>query len=185
MKTSCEGILYPVDALSVLKTSFSSSTCTCEKNIIEVPHASWQVAKEQYDALFSKLGQGYDRVFVLGPLHKGKIGYDDAFTLYSPEDGELCGSDWSLKLSVPTELSSLITQNDDICSEEHSLEVIAPYLAYLFPDVPVTYVLAPEKDDKIRTFMEILGKSFPNALIFISNNSSKCCANMWKEAIAP
>lgn len=186
MRTSCEGILYPKDALGILRSSFKASDTKPHPCVVELPHASWQVCKAELDKAFSSLDtKGYDHIFVLAPLHKGKIGYDDAFTLYTPQTDALSGSDWQVPLAVPASLKEFFTQSDDVCSEEHSLEVIAPYLALLFANVPVTYALAPQQDGKLASFVKILGRDFPNALIFISNNRGTDCAYMWKEAIAP
>lgn len=160
---ACEAQLPPMDE------SIDDQDLLPNSLTVYVPHASWQECKFELDHAFSLLhvlSRYYKprQIFVLAPLHKGKIGYDDPFTLYVPEDGKLEGSDWSISLKAPLELwnedSSSTPQathatteanapmpklciSDDVCSEEHSLEIIAPYLSLIWPEVPVSYILAP------------------------------------------
>ena len=75
-----------------------------------------------------------------------------------------------------------MTVSDDVCSEEQSLEIIAPYLAVLFPNARVCYLLASGKSESVGRIVEKIGKDFPFSPIFISNNKETNCAAMWKEA---
>lgn len=186
MKNATEGILYPKDALGVLSSISSVCSPVCPSSfgsVVEVPHASWQVCKSTLDSVFSGLSSSYEKVFVLAPLHKGKISFDDVPCIYTPLDGTLCGSDWSINLSTPSCLLPYVVQNDDICTEEHSLEVIAPYIAKYLPLSSVCYALAPESGEVLTSFCKTLASSFPSALILVSNNSSEDCAFMWKKAL--
>ena len=114
--------------------------------------------------LFGFRGRTFLRIFVLGPLHKGPLPDDGPDAVYSPADGKLAGSDWEVRLELPAEIRNLVTVSDDICSEEHSLEIVAPYLSLLFPDVPVCHLLAPPGGEKVRRIVEILEKDFPSAV---------------------
>ena len=184
MRPSVEGIMYPVNACSqVLFGNSDDSEHRLDKFVYTVPHASWSLCKASLDSVFSALrGREFTRIFVLGPLHKGPIGEAEA-CVYAPEDGVLEGSDWSMELAVPTEISSMVVRSDDVCSEECSLEIVAPYLCKLFPGVPVYHLLGTETGSCSR-IAEILRRNFPSGLFLISNNDRTNCAFMWKEAFS-
>ena len=184
MKPSVEGIMYPIMAKALVLSRLSElSEHRFSSHPIEVPHAAWSRCKEELDSAFS-FGACPDvnQVFVLGPLHKGPVGPSDEPMVYAPADGELCGSDWKISLGVPARLRELVASSDDICSEEQSLEIIAPYLSVLFPNAQVCYLLASGRSDLIGRIVEKIGKDFPFSPIFISNNKETNCAAMWKEA---
>lgn len=185
MNCSVEGIMYPVGAKAELFSAFSScSGHCCDGSYAEVPHKAWTLCRQELDAvLFGFRGRTFPRIFVLGPLHKGPLPDDGPDAVYSPADGKLAGTDWEVRLELPAEIRNLVTVSDDICSEEHGLEIVAPYLSLLFPDVPVCHLLAPPGGEKTRRIVEILEKDFPSALILLSNNRETCCAHMWKEAL--
>ena len=184
MRTSVEGIMYPVDACS----SISFVDCACsdhqlDKFVYCVPHASWSVCSSALSSVFGSLrGRSFPSVFVLGPLHKGPIG-DAVDAIYAPVDGVLAGTDWSVPLSVPSVVSDLVVRSDDVCSEECSLEIVAPYLSLLFPGVPVCYLLGCSLGS-CSFVVDILRRSFPSSLFLISNNEKTNCAFMWKEAFS-
>ncbi len=179
MRVSAEGILYPKDAKASL-LPFSIAKLKSDK-VVEIPHAAWSRCKADLDRAFSSVsGAKPSRIFVLGPLHNGPIGTQEK--VYAPEDGKLCGSDWEITLSVPEALKNLVEVSDDICSEEQSLEIAAPYLSLLFPSVPVCHLLATGSCREVKNVAFIIGQDFPNSLVFISNNRETCCAGMWKEA---
>ena len=137
------------------------------------------------DRIFSSLkGLNPSYVFVLGPLHKGPVYFERPCDVYAPSDGILKGSDWEIALEVPKRIVPDITFSDDICSEEQSLEIIAPYLSLLFPDAKVCHLLASAGGDVVKKIASVIRKDFPNALVFISNNKETCCAEMWKEAFS-
>jgi hypothetical protein len=150
---------------------------------VEVPHAVWSKCSSVLDKVFSfAVDESVGQVFVLGPLHKGPVAFSDGCKVYAPSDGELCGSDWKVSLSVPSSLSSLVVCSDDVCSEECSLEIIAPYLSVLFPNAKVCYLLATCIGEAVKKIVEIIRTDFPFSRIFISNNKETECAAMWKEA---
>ena len=185
MRCSVEGIMYPFDAKASLFPAFSSfSGHRCDSFLAEVPHKAWSLCrKELDDVMFSFRGRTFPFVFLLGPLHKGPMEDDGSDTVYAPADGKLEGSDWAVRLEVPAMLRSSVTVSDDICSEEHSLETVAPYISLLFPDAAVCHLLAPAGGEKTRRIVEIIRKDFPSSLILLSNNRETCCAHMWKEAL--
>ncbi len=184
MRTSVEGIMYPVDACSSI--SFSDSLCLdhrLDKFVFMVPHAAWDVCSSSLSSVFGSLrGRSFPSVFVLAPLHKGPIG-DAVDVVYAPSDGSLSGSDWSIPLSVPSVIGDLVVRSDDVCSEECSLEIVAPYLSLLFPGVPVCYLLGTSSS-VCSVCADILRKNFPSSLFLISNNKKTNCAFMWKEAFS-
>lgn len=183
MRTSVEGIMYPFNAAAEV-----SSACSgiLDHRFVEVSHAAWSRCKPDLDKVFS-FGSVSDvrQVFVLAPLHKGSVCLDPSACVYSPEDGELAGSDWKIALRTPPSLRDLVTFSDDICSEEQSLEIIAPYLSVRFPNACVCWLLAAGSGPSVKRIVEIIGKDFPFSPIFISNNTETQCAKMWKEAFRP
>lgn len=187
MRTSVEGIMYPVNAKAEVFSSLAgvsghrSSDC-----FVEVPHAAWSRCRKSLDKVFSFAPDSeVTQVFVLAPLHKGSVCLDFSSGVYAPSDGELAGSDWKIALSVPPSLSDLVAFSDDICSEEQSLEIIAPYLSVLFPNASVCCLLASGSSSVLKRIVEIVRKDFPFSPIFISNNRETQCAHMWKEAFRP
>ena len=185
MIVSTEGIMYPKDAKAALLPYYESLKDLGFSSFVEIPHAAWSKCKDELDKAFSTLkGAKPSCVFVLGPLHKGKVSYDDPALVYAPSDGSLSGSDWEIKLSVPSSLRPYVCFSDDICSEEQSLEIAAPYLSLFFEDIPVCYLLATGDGDAVKKITSIIKKDFPKELVFISNNKVTCCGGMWKEAFA-
>ena len=216
MKNACEGVLYPQDAGSQIELKLQESLSNLPKTLtlrntdltaFEVSHKAWLYCKEELENTFSYLkhvkGQEADKavstIFVLAPLHKGPIDFDDKIKIYCPEDGNLKGSDWQIKLETPQEIKALpfLEQNDDVCTEEHSLEVIAPFISSAFPEAKVCYLLAPAQAtpaqakpeqalqepaqnlEEICKITSIIGRLHSDSLIFISNNNQTNCASMW------
>ena len=187
MKPAVEGIMYPIGAKAELSSTLPLvSGHRFAGPYMEVPHAAWSKCKGVLDKAFSfETDSDVSRVFVLAPLHKGSVCLDEADATYAPEDGELAGSDWKVSLRVPSILSDLVSVSDDICSEESSLEIIAPYLSVRFPNAEVCHLLATTESRNIERIVEIIRKDFPFSPIFISNNIEIQCAAMWKEAFRP
>jgi AmmeMemoRadiSam system protein B len=220
MKNACEGVLYPQDAGSKIELKFQESQRKQPKTLtlrntdltaFEVPHKAWLYCKKELENTFSYLKhvkQEADKtastIFVLAPLHKGPIDFDDKIKIYCPEDGNLKGSDWQIKLETPQEIKALpfLEQNDDVCTEEHSLEVIAPFISSAFPEAKVCYLLAPAQAtpaqatpaqatseqaleepaqnlEEICKITSIIGRLHSDSLIFISNNNQTNCASIW------
>ena len=187
MRVATEGIMYPKDAKAALLPYYESlkDSDFCSGSFVEIPHAAWSKCKDELDNAFRVLkGAKPSHVFVLGPLHKGRVSYDDPALVYAPCDGSLSGSDWEIRLYVPSLLRPYVCFSDDICSEEQSLEIAAPYLSLFFEDVPVCYLLASGNGEAVKKIASIIKKDFPKALVFISNNKETCCGGMWKEAFA-
>ena len=185
MRCSVEGIMYPIDAKASLFPTLSSfSGHRSDSFLAEVPHKAWTLCRAELDdVMFSLRGREFQYVFVLGPLHKRPLEDDGEDTVYAPADGNLEGSDWSVRLEVPSVIREYVTVSDDICSEEHSLEIVAPYISLLFPDAAVCHLLAPAGAGKTRRIVEIIRKDFPSSLILLSNNRETCCARIWKETL--
>ena len=187
MKPAVEGIMYPIGAKSELSSTLPPvSGHRFSSPYMEVPHAAWSKCKDVLDKAFSfETDADIARVFVLAPLHKGNVCLDEADAVYAPRDGELAGSDWKISLQTPPAIADLVSFSDDICSEESSLEIIAPYLSIRFPNAKVCYLLATSGSRNTKRIVEIIRKDFPFSPIFISNNIETGCAAMWKEAFRP
>ena len=199
MRTATEGIMYPKDAKAELIPYFEaldSNSLECEDSApsaaatsaslpaIEIPHAAWDRCRSVLDKAFSTLkGLVPSYVFVLAPLHKGPVSYEDPAMVYAPCDGILEGSDWEICLKVPDAIRPYVHFSDDICSEEQSLEIAAPYLSLFFEKAPVCYLLATGRSEVLKKIAAVIKKDFPKALVFISNNIESCCGMMWKEAL--
>lgn len=187
MKNACEGVMYPKDAAALVKASYKSATSYPQQSApnnckyIKVPHKSWTLCKGELERIFAGLqDKSPKRIFVLAPLHKGPI-IGEPFAVYAPCKGTLKGSDWNVQLEIPKELMKMacIQQNDDVCTEEHSLEIIAPYLATLFKEVPVSYLLATGNDSDLDEIKQTIGRMACDSLIFISDDEKSHCASMW------
>ena len=187
MKPAVEGIMYPIGAKAELSSSLPPvSGHRFEGPYMEVPHAAWAKCKSVLDkAFYFETDPNVAQVFVLAPLHKGTVCLDETDLVYAPLDGELAGSDWKISLQTPPVIAGLISFSDDICSEESSLEIIAPYLSVRFPNARVCWLLATPESRNVKRIVEIIGKDFPFSPIFISNNMETGCAAMWKEAFRP
>lgn len=194
MRTATEGIMYPKDAKASLipyYEALDSNSLECEAfepsaslPAIEIPHAAWDRCRSVLDKAFSTLkGLAPSHVFVLAPLHKGPVSYEDPAMVYAPCDGFLEGSDWEICLKVPDPIRPYVCFSDDICSEEQSLEIAAPYLSLFFEKAPVCYLLASGRGEVLKKIAAVIKKDFPKALVFISNNIESCCGMMWKEAL--
>lgn len=191
MRVATEDIMYPKDAKSALlsycealKPSQDTLAQDAPAHVIEIPHAAWDRCRSVLDKAFSSLkGLAPSYVFVLAPLHKGPVSYDGPALVYAPCDGSLKGTDWEISLETPSSLRPYVCFSDDICSEEHSLEVAAPYLSLFFEDVPVCYLLASGSGEDVKKIAALIKKDFPKALVFISNNIETDCGMFWKEAL--
>ncbi len=185
MRCSVEGIMYPIDAKATLFPAYTSFSGDCSDSCYaEIPHKAWQLCRQELDnIMFPFKGRTFPYVFVLGPLHKGPLDSGPERPVYSPQDGTLKGSDWEIRLDVPEGIVPFVMISDDICSEEHSLETVAPYLDLLFPQSTVCHLLASGDGEDVKRIVEIVRRDFPSALILLSNNRETCCAHMWKEAL--
>ena len=187
MKPAVEGIMYPINAKDELSSALPCiSGHRFTDPYIEVPHASWSKCRTALDKAFSfETDPDIAQVFVLAPLHKGNVCLDEADAVYAPWDGELAGSDWKVSLQTPPAIADLVCFSDDICSEESSLEIIAPYLSVRFPNAKVCWLLATPESRNVKRIVEIIRKGFPFSPIFISNSIESRCAAMWEGAFRP
>ena len=185
MRCSVEGIMYPFNAKAEISSALPPvSGHHYDFSYLEVPHKAWSKCKDELDALLLPLkGSDFPYVFVLGPLHKGPVTFDGTCPIYTPDDGELSGSDWTVDLKCPSSIKQMVIISDDICSEEHGLEIIAPYISLLFPKARTCWLLSSGGSPEIGEIVKILRKDFSSSLILLSNNSETCCAHIWKEAL--
>lgn len=185
MKNSCEGILYPIDSANeckaILESEKKDSTIALP-SFVQIPHSAWQSSFSTIAKSLSPFkGKSIENVFVLAPLHKGPIDYDDEFCVYTPSDGSLEGSDW--KISLKAIKDPIAKQDDDVCTEEHALEIVAPFLSVLFPKAQVSFLLAPDFNEQLVVFVKSILENYPNSLFLISNNTDKNCCAMWIRAL--
>lgn len=207
MKNACEGVLYPQKAASQIDLSkaiaiepqklslYKNTSLSTESIAYQVPHKAWLYCKEELESTFSYLQQHkptYSTIFVLAPLHKGPIDFDGPYKVYTPEEGTLKGEDWQITLETPSELKALpfLEQNDEVCTEEHSLEVLAPFIAKVFPAAKVCYLLAPAQETPAQENLEeiceitaIIGRLYFDSLILVSNNNQTNCGAMWMRKV--
>ncbi|MBP5163474.1 MAG: hypothetical protein ILP16_10950 [Spirochaetales bacterium] len=185
MRCAVEGIMYPINAKAVLSSALSPvSGHHYDLPYIEIPHKAWSLCMDDLDSRLLPLsGDCFPFVFVLAPLHKGPVTFEGPCPVYAPEDGSLSGSDWSITLECPDAVRSMVSFSDDICSEESSLEIIAPYLSLLFPQARTCYLLSSGDSPEILEIVKILRKDFPSSLILLSNNRDTDYAHAWKEAL--
>ncbi|MCF0237538.1 MAG: hypothetical protein HUK24_02970, partial [Sphaerochaetaceae bacterium] len=112
MKTAVEGILYPLDACSKIGPLVTSEGKVKPYSI--VPHAAWSICKAQLDMTFSTLMDiKPGRILVLAPLHKGPVGRQDKQVVYTPQNGNLIGTDWQIKLEIPDSIKNYVQISDD------------------------------------------------------------------------
>ncbi len=190
-KTNCK------EFCNLKKLHFASLSLLSGSSLqaITVPHKAWSVCKNELDLVFMTLHAqklqnqqslyikgNVKRIFVLAPLHKGSI-IGEPVVIYTPSSTVLKGSDWEIQLELPNEMRELsfIQENDDVCTEEHSLEILSPYLALLYPNVTVSYLLAPQEISKedIKQLLSKIALYTNESLIFISCNEETHCASMW------
>ena len=176
------------------------------KPYIEIPHAAWEKCRPEMEAALTSVTtvtsvtsvttvtngtncttvtNGTNRhglIFFLAPLHKGVLDWGNECEIYAPENGVMTGPDWEIGLEVPSALEGLVRFSDDVCSEEQSLEIAAPYFSALFPGVPVCALFAGGDGHEVKRIVDFIGKHFSDSPVFLSNNSEACCARAWKEA---
>ena len=203
MRTAVQGIMYPLDAGAkarefAIGAGLSAESVYCNaasvRPYIEIPHAAWEKCRNEMEAALTSVTtvtngtsvtNGTNRhglVFFLAPLHKGVLDWDNECEIYAPQNGLLKGPDWEISLEVPSSLESLVRFSDDVCSEEQSLEIAAPYLAALFPEIQVCALFAGGNGPEVKRIVDFIGKHFSDSPVFLSNNREACCARAWKEA---
>lgn len=172
-----EGILYPENASNLIKEELKERKDLTGLLIKTVPHKSWDLCKEELDSVFSFLSQyRAEHLFFLAPLHLGRLISDlnPSYCVYTYE-----GEGKALE-------NRCIVEDDDVCSEEYSFEIILPYLEKLFPTSKAHAFFAPateteEEEIILRQIVEEIEKKYPHSIILISDNDG--CCSMWKKAL--
>ena len=194
MKTAVQGIMYPLDAGAKArefagKAGISAESAYCNaasvRPYIEIPHAAWEKCRNELESALTSVTTVTNRhglVFFLAPLHKGVLDWGNECEIYAPENGSLKGPDWEIGLFTPSGLEGLVRFSDDVCSEEQSLEIAAPYFSALFPGATVCALFAGGDGPEVKRIVDFIGKHFSDSPVFLSNNSEACCARAWKEA---
>lgn len=167
LKTN-SGILYPENPqIQVLHSGKNIKLPAVEK----VPHASWSKIKKELDDIFYNLSDSNpEYVFVLAPLHKGKINKDDSYTVFTYEDCFVS--------------NSILEKDSEVCSEEYSYEILLPYLEAYFPNAKKTAFFAPGQPDRpelLIDFVKSLKEEYPQSLFLLSGTAN--CCSMWYQAI--
>lgn len=159
------GILYP-ENYTPEKRSYNGKTEDCL--YYEIPHKAIKLCEDAMHDAFSKACmKDAEFVFILAPLHNGKVNSDDEFTVYSYSD---CFVN-----------HSLITKDDCVCSEEFSYEIALPFIKTYFPKAKSTAFFAPEKSNRLKDFISFVKKNYINSVFFVSNGETNC-SEMWKQA---
>ena len=206
MRTAVQGIMYPLDAGAqarefAIGAGLSAESAYCNaasvRPYMEIPHAAWEKCQIEMEAALTSLTEAtshtsltsltshtkpYGLVFFLAPLHKGVLDWGNECEIYAPCNGVMTGPDWEIGLFTPSGLEDVVRFSDDVCSEEQSLEIAAPYFAALFPGVPVCALFAGGDGTEVKRIVDFIGKHFSDSPVFLSNNSEACCARAWKEA---
>ena len=166
MRRWAQGIAYPKDFV------FKPDTSKQQKGLhlplaITVPHRA--DALERIGQRFSEIsGMPVERIFILAPLHKGKLDFAGNEQIYTWEGMEHVEG---------------AVENDDVCSEEYCAEMLLPFCEGTFPGVPVQAFFATGKTDKTEKIVNNLLKGFPKSLFIVSNNSDTNCAAMWRNGV--
>lgn len=161
-----KGILYPKDL--EIKVIHSNGK-VCLPAVRYVPHAAYNLISDTLDAVFAELENSEPSyIFVLAPLHKGKINKEDNFSLFTYSDCFI-------------EYKNLIEKDDEVCSEEYSYEILQPYINAYFPKAKSTAFFAPEDNEELKNFVSFLKEKYTNCIIFVSGNEN--CCHMWYKAV--
>ena len=137
------GTFYPYDSEELRKAikSFLDNSKSQNKKVlgIVVPHAGYDYCGKTAASVYKTISNDFDTTVVIGPNHSG-IGSGIATSLIS----------WKTPLgSLKTDeefvneliSDSIITDDNEAHSREHSIEVQLPWLQYLFKDfklVPIS-----------------------------------------------
>ena len=137
------GTFYPYDSEKLRKAikSFLDNSKSQNKKVlgIVVPHAGYDYCGKTAASVYKTISNDFDTTVVIGPNHSG-IGSGIATSLIS----------WKTPLgSLKTDeefvneliSDSIITDDNEAHSREHSIEVQLPWLQYLFKDfklVPIS-----------------------------------------------
>lgn len=175
-KKTGEGILYPENAQNLINTQTKDRKELKDTLIRKVPHKSWSLCKDELDKVFTELSQYTVKdIFLLSPLHEGPVISDkvSSYTVYTYEGEKALGN-------------ASISEDDDICSEEFSLEIILPYLDKIFPSSSVHAYFAPEIIDEkelniLKEIVREIRENYKSCLILLSDNSG--CCSMWEKAL--
>ena len=172
------GILYPENAASLIDIVVKDKKELTSPLVKTVPHKSWDLCKTELDKVFSFLAQySSSDVFFLAPLHQSRP-ISDLETPYSVYTYEGSKEDKFEDCSI--------VEDDDLCSEEYSFEIILPYLEKLFPSSRTHAFFAPkpentEEEKVLKKILGLIEKNYPGSIILISDNDD-CCL-MWKKAL--
>ena len=169
MQMQSRGIIYPQDfSIEILPPVKPEP----QSEYFEVPHKAWTLCKDKLDFVFRRISYiRPDYLFVLAPLHKGKVFFDEPFVIYTHED---CFVE-----------NEILFASDDVCSEEYSYEMLIPYINAYLPNTKSTAFYAPGDSEKIKDFISYLKKNYPNSVFIVSNNCTKGinCSQMWLQAL--
>lgn len=160
-----QGILYPKDiSITVKKASKPLDMPVVRK----VPHKSWDLIVNDLDCVFAELADTPARyIFVMAPLHKGKINETDDFSVFTYDD---CFVN-----------HKILEKDSEVCSEEFSFEILLPHIEAYFPNAKCTAFYAPEENKSLKDFYNYLKTEYKNS-IFLLSGTEDCC-KMWYQAV--
>lgn len=160
-----QGILYPTNPeINVIKTGRPLTLPLFRT----VPHKALDLIKDKLDEVFSELSNTDAMyVFVLAPLHKGKINKEDKFSIFTYDDCFVT--------------HEVLEKDSEVCSEEFSYEILIPYIEAFFPNAKSTAFYAPENNEQIKAFYNYLKETYPKSIFLLSDNAN--CCSMWTQAV--
>lgn len=146
-----------------------------------VPHAGWELSgKVASDAFRAASGRKVSTVVVLGPMHRGRA---DGLFLTESEYFQTPVGDIPVDQTLCAELESCGTNfvvNDIPHLEEHSIEIVLPFVKRLFPAASLVPVLVSgAKSSVVRALANgldfVFGPIADSVLFVVSTN---LCANL-------
>ncbi len=185
------GIFYPEEskAAEAVLAGFEAETSAAAPAgsalALIAPHAGWELSGRLASAAFAAAaGRKVSTVVLLGPIHGGKP--EGVFLTESeyfetpigdvPVDSELCGELESC--------GTLFVTNDIPHLEEHSIEVLLPFVKRAFPSASIVPILVSgSRVPLVRTLSRgldlVFGPIADSTLFVVSTNM---CANLPPDA---
>jgi len=177
------GVFYPEEKTEILKTiknyGLAKGKGGFSKAII-APHGAWAFSGAvAADAFSHAAGRGHDikRVVILGPVHDKRergIFLSNSHDFLTPLGNLPVDEELFMEFEY---YGSYFEINDIPHLAEHSIEVLLPYVKYLFPKVMIAPVLMGQPcidyiDDLAHTMKKVLDPLMDETLIVVSCNLS-------------
>ena len=178
-----EGLFYPEEAAEVLAYMHSIGLERGKGGMaraIIAPHGAWEISGSLAGAAFaSAMGRigviSPSRVVIMGPIHDNRVDgvfLSNSHSFQTPLGDILVDQDISGELESR---SSYFTVNDIPHLQEHSIEVLLPFIKYSFPHASIVPILMgrPKKLHIFalaRALREVLEPIIEDTLLVVSFN---------------